>query len=622
MTQDVRAYIYCSLGEVISGDISESSIVDAGLVKVSGTIILNGVYAPQRGQIVMLGYYKQGKIGAIGRKLRVLGYYANTITRTTEVSVGCYLTYHSETAPFPVTLNSQETEDDLQLSELEKLALINPTSAATVFNYCCNFLGITADICPLTNQFFIDKFPIEGNLIDLISDLLKSENYVGYLDASEQLRYISLAEPITRGPVITEDIIIDISPIQSNLTPADIVYSNVPYRQIKLDTAIDSTAAGVGDDYDSAYKSVEKRSSPYVLYGYEQTHIASKREYRWEDPETGIEYIRTLIWYPKTDWVAYYDNEGRMYYKDEFSRGAWGITHKSTYIKYWGDDGFEYQEEFNSELGPGEEGIEAIGFPEEVLVPLPNNISSAVSDYGYLLTDRNSYRRTESTPTSVSTVYYEYVDSIFTSDGAGAIKAYMDSFSSKADISIGAVIDMARSDALNNSQSSYETKKPDFNINEGSDFSFLSRRSSDNESTDLGRQADKDATYVTNIETKVEILFSTNTTGGVVVEYTPPYLSDDKVVRAVNGGFEVIPSDAPLKARVYATVQNRLHLGQLNGQSVVLPIEYIPSIPFNPVYLDFSGVVGQYRFDKATIAFDNTGILFSADCLFWGGVGQ
>lgn len=650
MTQDVRAYVYCSLGEVISGEITESSVVDSGLITVSGSVVLSGVYAPQRGSTVQLSYYKQGTIGRIGRKLRVLGYYANPVTRTTEVSIGCYLTYHSDTQPAPVTLSSQETDDNLNLSELDKLALLNPTRAATVFKYCCDTLGISYDSIPLTNQFFRENFDLDGNYISLMSDLLKSENYIGYLDSSERLKFIHTPTYSTNGPVLQETNIIDISPIQSDLIPADYVYSTVPYRRIKLDDAVNADfpqeqrtfiygSVSNGDLEDT----VEDRSYPYTLSGWERNDILSKREYRYEHPQTKEIIVRTLFWTPITDWTAYYDAQGRVERRVEYRSGLYGTYFKVDTTTYGGTgEGYEYQREVSVEGGPAELLVEACGLPEEVMVPLPNGvpftfyttysngyvqvtqgampgISDLANAYWTEGWDRKSIRITESTPYSVETHNYQYQLAVNTSDGAQGIKNYMESYKDNPSaIDIGLVFEMADDVVLTNATHTFETKKPEYKINDGQGRDYNS--SPDNEVGRVGDQADRAATYSTEVENKIEILYSQQPKG-IILEFTPPYLSDDKITK-VGDLYRVTASDAPQKARAYASIQNKFRLGQINGQSVVLPIEYVPATPFGTIYLDFNGVVGAYKYDNVSIAFDNTGILFSADCLFWGGVGQ
>lgn len=633
MTQDVRAYVYCSLGTVISGALSESSILDAGLVTVSGNVILDGLYTPTRGQVVQLSYYKQGNIGRIGRKLLVLGYQTNPVTRQTDVSLGCRLTYHASTESTELSVKSTETDDDLELSEIDKLAMLNPTNAATIFNYCCNKLGITAASCPLTNQFFREEFDLDGPFVDLMDDLLKSESYVGYMDANDTLQYIYTPNAGGFGPVVTEQEIVDISPTNEINIPADVVFSNVSYRSIKLDAAIDAdngltddeTNGQTGTQFDFA---VQKRSSPYVLTGFDREYIASRRDYRWKNPLTDEEIVTSIYWFPSNQWTAYYDTQGRMYQKDEITDTSWGFAYKRTTVTYTTDGDLEVQTERTVEVNPIYTIIEAVGFPEELVVPLPRWIRYAGNLYLTEGWDRISTRTTAAWPSHVNTSTQEYTMSVFTSDGAQSVKNVIDSFkdrnyypaSNDQNDLVNYALGLATQVVLAKNHFSSETKPPDFSINEGSDIVGWSSNDG-TELDELGNANDSDATYVTEVNTTPEVIYNSGAAAGIVLEFTPPYSSDDRIVK-VGNKYSVQRSDAQVKARTYARIQNRLRLGQINGHSVVLPIEYVPAKPFDPIYLDFAGIVGQFRFDNASIAFDNTGILFSADCLFWGGVGE
>jgi hypothetical protein len=118
-----------------------------------------------------------------------------------------------------------------------------------------------------------------------------------------------------------------------------------------------------------------------------------------------------------------------------------------------------------------------------------------------------------------------------------------------------------------------------------------------------------------------EIVYTKSTPGGVMLEFTPPYLSDDRLV-ASGSKYAVIPSDAAAKAKAFADRQNKLRFGKRNGQSIVFPVEYVATRPYSPIYLEFKGVTGQFRTDSTNIVFDNTGILVSTDAIFSGGVGQ
>jgi hypothetical protein len=316
---DARAWIYCNLGTVISGNLQESSIIGAGLINVTGTLLLSGVYRVREGDPVELAYYKSGRVSRLGRRLRVISAYANPATRTTEVAVGCYLTYQANSAPPPQVFNSSEDTNTPELTGLAALLLIKPTSAKFVAEKCCAALGLKHVNFPLTNQFYKDKFQISGPYLKVLSDLLISENYVGYMDSTETLQLINLNETGGVGPVLNESNIIDVRPINSGQPDADVVYSIVVRKDIKLDASIDA------DNPDPVVEPIETilerngvpvndstlaiasgepgviyirygPSSGYWLSGYE-TGPKESRVFRYQPPTPEVSHLKCYLIY-------------------------------------------------------------------------------------------------------------------------------------------------------------------------------------------------------------------------------------------------------------------------------------------------------------------------------------
>ena len=61
MTVDIRARVFCSLGPVISGELSDSFVQEDGVVRTRGQVVLNGIYQPKRGSLVKLGYLRNDR---------------------------------------------------------------------------------------------------------------------------------------------------------------------------------------------------------------------------------------------------------------------------------------------------------------------------------------------------------------------------------------------------------------------------------------------------------------------------------------------------------------------------------------------------------------------------------
>jgi hypothetical protein len=697
---DVRAWIYCNLGQVISGNLQESSIIGAGLINVTGSLVLSGVYKIREGDPVELSYYKNNRVARLGRKMRVLSAYANPATRQTEVSIGCYLTYQAQSAPPPQVLNSANDTNTPDLTGLAALLLIKPTSAKFVAETCCAALGLRHDPFPLTNQFYREKFEISGPYLNIVSDLLISENYVGYVDSTETLRFINLNDVGGRGPVLNETNIIDVSPINSGEPDADVVYSIVQRKEIKLDYSIDANSVGSGGsgpaDTEEIEKVLERNDIPvtpetiavatgdpedpkvlrgtapsgYWLKGY-NTELAEIAVFRYQPPrqpgatEQPAAVEVTVTYNPSSKWEASYDGFNRITSRSETKGGVWGDTRTTVSYSYSSGNGTETVTQRKTETTPGAEIVLACGFPPEVIPPLPANIRAAS---GQPIIKERATTITRSTSRSVITTEYRTVPMVYTAAGAANIQKYLESYTKrfrgedlKNAVKVGDVLSYARSYVSLPATIRFATKAPEVNISqsfsttdttttttqpdgkypysvdsltEEQKTSLLSQEldaaQSGTASTSLpggsttgtlDEASDSKAGYTAEVLEIPEILYTKNTSGGIMLEFTPPYLSDDRLSKS-GDKYLVTPSDAAVKAKAFADRQNKLRFGKRNGQSIVFPVEYVPTRPYSPIYLEFLGVVGQYRTDSTNIVFDSTGILVSTDAIFLGGVGQ
>lgn len=94
MPIDIRAKVFCNIGPVISGNISDEPLtVGQGLIRCRGQLVLKGLFTPSVGSVVTLGYEQNGKVSRIPRVLRVLGSFADPFRNTTSVSIGDKLVY-------------------------------------------------------------------------------------------------------------------------------------------------------------------------------------------------------------------------------------------------------------------------------------------------------------------------------------------------------------------------------------------------------------------------------------------------------------------------------------------------------------------------------------------------
>ena len=71
----------------------------------------------------------------------------------------------------------------------------------------------------------------------------------------------------------------------------------------------------------------------------------------------------------------------------------------------------------------------------------------------------------------------------------------------------------------------------------------------------------------------------------------------------------------------YARAQRAIAYGNRYGMSLQLVPWVMPRYPLESIYLDLAGVVGAYRTNGITVAFDSNGVVANVDALLVGGVG-
>ena len=252
MAIDIRATVTCSLGTLISASVSDDYLQGSGLVKTRGSCEIAGVITPAIGTAVTFSYTKGGVTRSVPRKLRVLSSFADPFRRTTQVELGCKLTYLQDLkepvdwTAFDDPLNSSYTQDDAKIITI-------PLHASSVMDKCLSELGLTASSNPLTNKFSIAAFDFSSGYVQVLGDLLVSESYCGYLDETEVLQVVSLAQEGGTGPVIDSTQIIDLASIGVGQLPGEAV--TVSYSTLKLRHSSDGSALGLsasGSQWDSS----------------------------------------------------------------------------------------------------------------------------------------------------------------------------------------------------------------------------------------------------------------------------------------------------------------------------------------------------------------------------------
>lgn len=238
MTVDVRCNIACSLGTVISGNVGDDLLTEPGLVRTTGTIVVEGLQLPAKGTPVELAYHRPqtGQITRFPRRLRVLRATADPYRNLTTVEVGCLLALRYDVsdrrAIYPVTavntsalVTSAEANQTGEGSVLESYQQVyTRINAQLLLAHCCQKVGISlaSGNHALQGAFLRPSIDLSGGYLAVANDLLKSECCWGVLNLSEQLVVgkINLGAGVTAG-VLGDGDLIDLQPISGGQEPAD-----------------------------------------------------------------------------------------------------------------------------------------------------------------------------------------------------------------------------------------------------------------------------------------------------------------------------------------------------------------------------------------------------------------
>lgn len=651
MAVDIRAEVSCSLGTLISGSFADDYLQGNGLIKTRGEVVLSGTQTPAVGTQVSFTYTKDGNTYTIPRVLRVLSSFADPFRRTTTVQLGCKLTYLENRKPALENPNSKDENSSVPCYVYDKATL--PISATYVMTTCLSALEMSAGTIPLTNTFSIEEFDLTPGYIQVMSDLLQSEGYVGYLDSDEVLQFIDLTDESGSGPLIGPSEIIDLGPIGVGDLPGESVV--VRYDSLRLKSPED-----LSDD-----EFLRRRWEVEEVFGQSQEVSASYQD------ENGNTITVNDVFYP-------YTFSGTLY--DAWDRKVESVTlttaSSAEVNGRWASDAARLGG-LNAYWNSTTQRIfhEVVQYAIPTYTP-PINLLQRLTDDGAtalkaLLTalsaaDNGSAAACIENPpdnydeiiSQTSTIYFSELEL------AGSLN--IDSYTNNGSlISFGTVAELV------NNQTSIGYEKDDTSgITKTVTQQWLSRSQTVSGQQDLATllanatetdtstliasllakaspvvyqnsevqlhtqlqfglqrrpsQADRNNTANSKPsanEQKAELEWIMGSpTSTAVTEFSLPYAPDDQIGWTEAGGYTSTPSDAPQKAQRYGRIQNKLLLGNRNGASLQLAPEQLPKRPFDPLYLEADGFTGAYRVNGTSWAFDANGIVASVDALLWGAV--
>ena len=658
---DIRAQTFCSLGTIISGNLADTYAQGSGLITTRGSMELSGIYSPPVGTRVEFGYAKGGFVARLPRTVRVLSSFADPFRRKTTVQLGCLLTFLESRKP-PVEDPNSRDENEVPCYVYNKAIL--PISASYVVGQILSTLGMNSDPVPLTNVFSVEKFDLSPGFLQVLGDLLVSEGYIGYLDEAEVLRFRDLSIDTGGGPLVDSRNIIDINPIGVGDLPGDAVIVNYSSLRLKPPDELEDeeTRAKRSWEWEEVFGASKEVSISYtndngsavtVNGSYNPYNFSATTYDSWDRAVERLSYEQSSIAEVNGRWAA----DVYRYGGGSFTKPAGRMQYtRWTYAKkappnfastfdirsvFWseGSNGVKAQLASNAaaDTGPAAECKEEPpeGY-EEVLQEENLNFISEAEVAGSLNIDSYVFEDVFGVSLiSFSTAYTDLESSTFVeyekdlSSGITKTKTLIQLLYGKTTSGQQDLATLAANPPAIGSSLEYrnwvdslvgKARKPrvvgtELRIRTEREYG-LQRRPSQEERNNTYNQKPE----VT--EQKAEVTWITGGTESTnYIEFTMPYAPDDKIRWTESGGYTSTPSDAGAKALRFGRIQNRLLLGNRNGISIQIPAELMPPRPFDPLYVEADNLTAQYRVNAATYSFDSNGIVASADCLFWGGVG-
>jgi hypothetical protein len=658
MTVDIRAQVICDLGEIISGGWSDDHVQGTGLIRTRGEVIIKGIVSPSYGQHVNLGYVR--KYGntyyavRMPRYLLVLSVFADPFRRQTTIQLGCPLTFRENfKGQTPEELTADTWNDPLN-NNIACTVFEGATisiSAGFVASEAAKAIGlsISPTTTTLTNFYTVEQFDLSPGYVQVLSDLLISENRVGYINAGGSLQTVPLTPGGGSFKAIREKDIIDISSINSGQLPGAAVAVSYSYTRFK-------------DPPDDVPDSAGSRD-------WEEDRTEGPAETRTIQLDTGDTYFRSFV--PVTTVRTEYDSFDRVitrtetrishvaatnpsYLKSQLQGRVSGIRDvPDTEVKV---TTFNYETPADRLLAPPTPppagGCRAIFSTTRIFDPdrdgtvlsqtevtYKSEMSVAgalgIVDYnGTVFTPAGGSSNWVYHPSTSPDIVAEVVTTTFETDPAtGISKTVTTRQQAQAFVQSGQQVGATEAfDAVENATSGAQAfaatravaLRGQNLVNLGSQVSTRTDRTFGLQRRPSRSQRNNNLAVKTFVEStdNLDFVFGSQTSENVVT-YRVPYSSDDRIGPRQSDGKPILlrASDAPQKAAAFAKVQNSLAFGHRNGFSLQLPVDAIPTYAMTRLSITASGLSGAYVANGISWSFDSNGIVCNVDALLLGGAG-
>jgi len=611
MTIDTRHWVWCNLGPLA---VEPSTFADSylqgsggGVITTKGTINLKGVRLLSPGQEVHLAYSDgQNWIARVPRRLRVLNSFANPLKDVTTVLVGCKFAYMQDRKP-PVT-NVTEAEANSDVPEIDRRAYAQNISAAFVAQGILTKLGLTAaSTIPFTNSKIADEWDLSSGFVQELAKIAEAECYRCRINENEQVEFVNLNSSSSSvvGPLIAQNDLIDLTPQTVGELPADTVYAKYESTQLKPPDNDPNNQ----DDNDER----------------------QKRDWEKDESFSTEQYIHT-----------YTDENGET--KEE--RGYYAVKRISK-TNYDTTDRVESREETSTELMGTRRALTT--FDYETMPPHPDPITGKVPPpdprKDYSVVKREIYWEESPIGNIASSCGFDGSIGAFRALGFTRSAERLTVYDRDYDTGITKTNTTNKVQFVSTPFGSDEISKQSQEVPDRSDINWLSRvtgvistaawlveygseqrirteREFGLQKRPSQQERNKSADQKTpSVEQQGELVWAVGSpTSQTALELSPPYVSDDRIIKLGPGLYTVQKSDAAQKALNYARTENRLLLANRSGAGLqLLPIDTPPK-PFDLFYVRLNACTAAYRVNGTTWTINPTGFVCTVDGLFWGAI--
>ncbi len=596
---DLRHWVFCSLGPVDPRSpvsIQEDHVQGQGLCLTRATITLTGTHRPATGSPVSLAYSDGvNYVARVPRRLRVLSSQVDPLEGITTISAGCLLTYYSNRKPPVEAL--QEAEENSGVSEIDRRVSVLPMESSWVAAQILARLGLTAaNGFPFQIKRVVDEWDMSSGYVEELGRIAHSEGYFAWINESEQVEFISKrADPVGAGPILTGPQILEMAPVNVGDLPGDAVFSRYTSLKLREPDQVDADGnptPGVEDDAKVRQRNWERE----VVFG---APVQAIHTYTDEAGQTIKEYI-TYNDYSITE--TSYDSKDRAVQRREGSSSLNGANITVTEFVYGsgsgdGEDPADVREERTSQYGPkgdllatcGANGPHAKTFRQKGTITTGWRVTTYDKDKASGITQTKTRNATQ------------YVNTPFGSDAIAKLR--------DAGESLKNILANAGRLVGYGSQTRIRTER---------EFG-LQRRPGQQERNAAALAKDPSANSPT-VESVAEVIFAVGSSSSeAAIDLSPPYVSDDIVIKT-GGAYRVVDGLARFQAQAFGRGENRLLLGNRNGQGLQLHPLDMPAKPFAPLYVRVNGCTACYRVNGSTWTLAADGSRCTTDGLFWAAV--